>query len=371
MLIYLIFFLISFLFITYGNFLQIKGKKRYWIYEMMGILTLSLLAGMRSYKIGTDVEFYAKPIFNNAIMFGFFNHPALATKEIGYIFFNYLVSLISNSFSFYLFVLQFFILFFSYKGIKYINPKHKVLIYIIFIFLYYNRSFNVIRQSMAMGLVLISLKYVFNKEPKKFIAIIFLAFLLHESALVFLIVYPLYKILNSSSKNTKYLIVLFFIVSILLLIFFDKILLFLVDFKILPTRFIKYTTLYYNEEINLDLCDFLMDIFLIIIYFLFNKSIKKKYPNSNFYFFLLLIDTICNIIGGWYTIATRIGLYFRIPALLFFLTSFDAFIKESKQKAIVTNLLPIAITIFYWAYLYGYRHVGRTIPYEFNNNLFR
>lgn len=365
MLIYIIFFLLSFLFIYLSN--KYENKKKFFVF--LALFLLSFLAAIRDSSVGTDVNYYVKPIFINSVKYGFFEHYALETKEIGYLFFNYIISLFTSNFNIYLFFMQFFMLFFAYKGLNYINPKHKTLIFIIYVFLYYNRSLNVIRQSMALGLVLVSLKYIFNNNPKKFICIIFLAFLFHKSALVFLIAYPLYKLLGSSNKNSYYILILFLVFSFLFIFNFKDILLFLVNINVLPTRFVKYTTIYFNEVIDFELADLLIDIALIIIYFFFNKLIKKKYPHATFFFFFLLIDLLCNIVGGSYTVVNRIGLYFRIPAELFFFSCFDSFLKEENGKNVFSSLFSIIIIVAYWVYLYGYRHVGRTIPFIVDGSL--
>lgn len=63
------------------------------------------------------------------------------------------------------------------------------------------QSFFVIRQHCAIGIVLLSLPYILNRNLKMFLLCILLAFMCHQTALVFLPVYFIYGI-----KNKKRLI---------------------------------------------------------------------------------------------------------------------------------------------------------------------
>lgn len=51
-----------------------------------------------------------------------------------------------------------------------------------------------LRQSVAMAVVLISFRYVHERKPAKFLLLIALAYLFHQSAVVFLLAYPLTKL---------------------------------------------------------------------------------------------------------------------------------------------------------------------------------
>lgn len=370
MIIYFIFFALSFLFIGHANKLEKKGLKKYVILELIGLFFLAFLASIRDLSIGTDVNHYVRPVFNTILKYGISDTYYVNIMEPGYVLFNYIVSIITSNFNVFLFILQFFVLFFSYKGIKIISPKHPVLAYIIYILLYYNKSLNVVRQSMSLALTLFSLKYLFGKEKKKFYICIIIAFLFHRTAVIFAFAYPLFYLLKSSNKNAKYITVIFFILAIFLIIFFKDIFLFLVDSGIVPTRYEKYMTYYFNSELNFEIIDLSLNIFVMLIYILFSKCFKQKTEHSNFYFFMLLVDVFCLIIGARYSGANRLGLYFRLPVLLFFLSNFSVFIKEPKNKEIASTILVLVIVITYWLYMYAYVNIGNTVPFIVNGDIF-
>lgn len=69
-----------------------------------------------------------------------------------------------------------------------------VYIYSIFIF---NFVLQGLRQSVAMAIILFSFKYVKERKLLKFLCVIAIAYLFHQSAIIFAVVYPLTKIKSS------------------------------------------------------------------------------------------------------------------------------------------------------------------------------
>lgn len=87
-----------------------------------------------------------------------------------------------------------FFIFAAYKLIKrysYDPIISWVYIYCIFIFSFILQG---LRQSFAMAIILLSFKYVDEEKLGKFLLLMALAFLFHQSSIVFIIVYPMAKI---------------------------------------------------------------------------------------------------------------------------------------------------------------------------------
>lgn len=371
MLVYWIFFILSFLFIAWGNKLEKKGSKKYVFLEIIGLVLLAFLASIRGISIGTDLAHYVKPVFNATARYGLSGNYYFKVIEVGYVFFNYIISLFCNNFNVFLFILQFFILAFSYYGLKKINPNHSLLIYMLFIILYYNKSLNVVRQSMALSLILFSFQFLFKKQSKKFLFIVFLAFLFHRSAIVAIFMYPLFSLITSSKENVKYTFVALLIILFIVFAFFDSIFAFLINTGVLPTRYMSYLTSYYNNQVDFEIVDLVLDVCIAILYMLFSKLFQTKEKYSKFYFFLLIIDIVFLIIGGKYSSVNRIGLYFRLPAILYFLSNFSVFIKENNTKSLFSSFLVLLIATAYWGYIYGYVNNGETVPYVVDSNVIK
>ena len=67
---------------------------------------------------------------------------------------------------------------------------------IILLLTVFNMSLFVLRQFMAMSIVLFSIRYVLQRQLVKFLLIIFIAFTIHQTALIFIPIYYLYGISN-------------------------------------------------------------------------------------------------------------------------------------------------------------------------------
>ena len=79
---------------------------------------------------------------------------------------------------------------------------------------------------------------------------------------------------------------------------------------------------------------------------LFSKKLSRN-DNYNFYMILLIIDIMTIIIGGKINFISRIGLYFKIPALTFLLPSFNTIIKEKENSHIISNTLIVLLLVVY------------------------
>lgn len=87
--------------------------------------------------------------------------------------------------------LECFLLFYTFKEQRYLFP------YIVFFLIfgsYYLSMMNIIRQQVAACVFLYSLHYVDNKNLFKYYVLLLIALLFHKSAIILIIVYPLFQI---------------------------------------------------------------------------------------------------------------------------------------------------------------------------------
>lgn len=184
---------------------KIQNKFLKKLLIITALLIPSILAGLRDYSIGNDVLLYGNGWFerscNYSSLFRFIKNASDYSIGIGYATVNWIVSRFTDNphyFYFFYELLQLSILYFALQPFKEsISLPYAFLVYF---FCYYNDSLNILRQIMAIILVLFSYKYVVTKKPIKFVFILALAISFHTSGIIGILLYPL-----SWAVENKYL----------------------------------------------------------------------------------------------------------------------------------------------------------------------
>ena len=233
----------------------IKNKILKVIFSILIILIPSIIGGFRDLTIGTDVLVYGEKYFKYANSYqNILNYITSYDIDIGYLAINFLVSRFTNDVHIFLFVLQLivntlvFITLYKYK-----ERVPLWLSMLCYLTLYYCRTFNLIRQSMALAIVFWGIKKKKKKEFIKYFIVVLLASLFHPSAWIALLLYIINILLNS--KNER--IYSFIIVSsaLFVVLAFPILMKVLNSLNILPERYYNYLTIYARDEMNVNLIE--------------------------------------------------------------------------------------------------------------------
>lgn len=360
MLIYLFVFLISSLFFFIAK--KSNNKKTCLILEIMGLFVLSLLAGLRSNTIGTDVNVYVASIYNICAkgtsiseVLKYFN------VETGYVAFTKLFTTLGLSFSTFLFAIEFFILAFSFYGIKRIFKNSYITGFLIFLLLFYNRSLNIVRQSMAISLIIFSIPYLIEKKYFKYLACIVMAYFFHKTAVFFIFAIIFAKYCKNDMKNNILFFIGTVITSVVILFGFDKIINIMASIGLVSTKYTFYLSNFVNSAFSISFIDLFLVTVLIVAYLFYKKVFDKKSPYCNLFYYFLCFDFLCLIVSGKYIATFRLGYYYEIPALMFFLNNISCVFKNNRK-----NFLGVAIAFAFWYCMYVIGNDGNTVPYLIN-----
>lgn len=200
----MLYYLAILIFIIFWVIIEKKAVNRqsFW----MPLLTLSLFSGVRNYSVGTDSPGYTKvfrypePIKLDINSFSFKSEP-------GYDLYQSILLLLTNNY-FWLFFFSGLIITFSY--LNFIKKYSVNYLFSIFLFItlgQYTLFFNVLRQGIAISIVLIAAHYLIKKRPFKFLIYIILSSLFHVSALVLL---PLYYLVYLKINVITKMVLAFF-----------------------------------------------------------------------------------------------------------------------------------------------------------------
>lgn len=175
----------------------------------VAILLPCLLAGIRGNSVGVDVEVYVAPHMRAAVACSSFAEVYDAINgslEYLYVLLVFIASRITEDEGLLLFLLQFFAILPIVLAI--VKMKSKVslpLAIAVYLFVYYNNSLNMMRQSVSCGFVLLGTVYLVQKKGKSSIGMVvsfLIALLFHKSGWIgIVLVIGLYWLMHSKLKK--------------------------------------------------------------------------------------------------------------------------------------------------------------------------
>lgn len=195
----MIIYIISIALILISAYVFRNNKK--WICIISGIILWGLLA-FRNISMGlNDTENVYLPYFNKILNMNFIEILSYRfMSDKGFYFIMKIISLLTKNYQICIAILAVPFICFVIRQI-YKESKNVLFSIIIFIALYYAFAFFLLRQVIAMGIIVYSYKYIKQKKIIKFIITLIVASLFHGTALIFLIAYPICNYIKPGYKN--------------------------------------------------------------------------------------------------------------------------------------------------------------------------
>ncbi len=337
----------SFIAFSYKK-MYIKDKKNnlkiiYLLFALLTILIPTLISGFRSITVGTDL---------GGTYLNFFNEIAsknFNVRDLGYGLINYFSLLISNDFQVLIFITSLIFEIISFVGIyrQSDNPVLSTLLF--FLTNVFFISMNMIRQSIATSIFILSIPSLINRKPFKYFLINIIAFSIHSSAILY---FPLYFIVNKKLK-IKYI---FFLLLIFLV--FKSVLVNLVVKLLYNVNFFRiYFSWYINSKYNTGSSGFFSilvsgAIFIYLLSLYKNASDDKKY---NFLLWTQLISLILLFLASGLPLMLRTSWLFSFPLYIYIPATFK-YIDDRKLRVILKTgiifsyCVYMVITIFIFKY---------------------
>jgi hypothetical protein len=297
------------------------------------LLLLILFVGLR-YQVGNDyAEYY---MHHSLIKQGVTNYFEPLFTLLNYISPNpYLMFFISSVISFV----------FLYLAFRYFAPNNGILLFTLYFGIYLIIfDIHIIRQGIAIAMVLYSWKFAVENKMIKFLLLVLIAMGFHSSAVVVLPVYLLTKV-----KFTKQLKITLLSIStiILFIILFFKDLVFNI-ISLIPL-FERYATVYLDPEfssIETISFGFVLNIlaFFIIEYIIIKSPNSFNDPKMQFVEKIFFVSILLSILLRFSSIALRLNYYYQISNIFIFALIIFSF----KEK------LPIKVIFILIALLYLY-----------------
>lgn len=350
-----------------------KKKKCMWIvFSILSISIPSFFAGVRAMGVGRDMTMYVSNFWelSNKYNLGRYIEICNTTSvEIGYCMFVYIISTLFKNIHVLLFFIQlipcFSVYYFAYKNKEKVKMWMVMLIYLLTMYL---KSYTIMRQCIAVGIILISIVKFNEKKYIKSILLFLMAYFFHNSAIVAIFMYAIIYMNNSKNitdkqKNVIYIISLG-IMSIFMLEYDSLLYFFSFDIEILPKKFYNYLSSDYFSN-NIEVVK--TDAILKIIYFTFSMILlMKKDRNKNDipYVIFIVVDIIIFLISFKMTNISRIGYYFFYPAILYLTPRFTNIFKNNPVNKRGIYAIFFMVLLSYWIYTYPIKEDCETYPYK-------
>lgn len=291
--VYIIFWLIIFL-------LSFKVKKgKFTFYDFLLITIIVLFSGLRA--VGTDYSLY------NRIFDGISINSLGSRTGIG---FNYLIYFVK-------FVLQldyqFFIFLFAaltniiiYYFVKKNSNKPGLAMLIYISAGFYTTSFNMFRQALSIALILLSSQLIEDKKYIKTGITWTIAYYIHSSSIIAIIIYVLARIFKYKKIRLKYLLP----IPIIGLLLYDKMFIYLISMLDSYSMYSNYNATpgigtYINVFVYL-----VVTVFLIIPKYKKTASADEKVNYNNYNLFLIGVAIMLLELKNF--LFFRIAFYFTI-----------------------------------------------------------
>ncbi len=335
--------------------------------SLCAVLVLALLGGLRDKTIGTDVLYYIKGNYDLVVRSTAFTqyYTSVYAKEPLYLLCVYIVAKIFGNFQVLLFVFQLITVGCVYCALwrmrDSVSPWFALLVYCA---LYYNDSLNMVRQHMAMAIVLLGSTFIVEEKYKKSICCTIVATMIHFPAVISLLNVCLYGYLQKKKgkKNVSIRELVLFVVAIVGVLGIKVWIQVLIKFGLLSSRYLYYFS---HGSVSGHYFDTL--IYLIEICYLItnSKTLSRRMKTYNFYKMVALFNIIFLQLTLFMNYGHRISLYFGIVNVMTIGQIPKTIYKASNRM--ITYLIIVIIALSYWFRIYYFGGVSNTIPYIFYN----
>lgn len=312
-------------------FAELAKKKEDIRFLIIPIILLSLIAGCRSYEVGTDTLRVVESI-EYTCKKGVFSH----SKEYLYYFICVILMKIWNNPSFVLFFLALLTNGLIFTRIWDFRSNLKISVTTSLYFMYYfGMSMNITRQCLAVAIVFYFTRYLQKKDYVKFLLGVILAFFIHVSSII-AIVFPIIYLLHTEkpTKRTWKIIAGIAVVGII------------------PFGYMVYRYAEYFTGLTIDIGKMqvvwlvLLGVSCIPIYWkkraglaVNNKTAENE--DIRLIFIISLIGGVIAFFGYIIPWAGRVGYVFKVFEILFFGMIFDADEYNEKFRWLIYGILVI------------------------------
>lgn len=378
MIIYIVCFIFSLIF-SYGY-----EKSNIKLLMAISLFFPVAIAAFRADIIGTDVQVYARQLYNIAInsknfdeflnmkWYAIWRFKEVSEFELGYTILVYLSAKL-KSFAFLLGCTQFLTIFPLYLSLNRYKNRYKYIVTIglsIYYLLFFNMSLNMMRQWIAMTMIMLAYVHLKDSKYVQSTIIFIIAVLFHRTAIIglgVLITYVLLRknkreiFLKFSTKRYNLNIVIFItIMTLLITTVLSN------SFRMMLTNLLglnDYST-YVNGTVAISINQIYTDIPVLLLFLMIWKR-RKNIEDYTFLTFCVFSNIVLSQLSSVMAYSSRIVLYISVFKMLIVPIYLNNL--QGRLKKIITLILILLLYSIYWYYTYVIKGTDATVPYVFAN----
>lgn len=351
---YILDIVLGFLLLNGRNMCNKNNKK---LYLIITTLFFGLIAGFRSVSVGYDTASY-QDIFNRipASIYDALNVDF--REEIGFVLLISLIKSLGWNFQALLIITSVFIMgaccIFIYRH----STNVLLSVFIILSFPFYYSSFDIIRHFLATSFILLGYKYILKKNFIKYLLFIFLGFLFHKVAIVFI---PLYFIDRFKFSILSIGLILF--VSFILFVYLDDLVKILILVMGKSDEYLN--SMWFGTDAGGNITAVMYLVIFIISCIAFN-NIKKRSINDRLAVAYTFILFVCSLIFINARIIIRIMmsmipfLSISIPQLL---CDVQRMYLKSNRNILLAFFIVIGVAYHFFMLITHWQNVVPYIPF--------
>lgn len=345
----LIYFIAAFLSFTF-MLISRKSKNKILSYFLLiiSLSTLWVVAAFR-FNVGSDFNsyyYYLQKLKIGSIDFNF--------TEYGLIILAKIISVFTTEGQYLIGVTSLIIIFLIFLTIKKYSRYPEISILLLCGLGFYFTSLNIVRQYIALAIVFYAVKFLLEKQNKKFVIYVIFASLFHITALNSLLFLLIYNLKKSNLKNRLIISVSF----ITLLIFYE----FFLDLVLIGSYSEYSSTRFITEGANLIFFIIYISIFLVLN--LFKEELKASDANNEFFLLMIFVGALISLLSTNSLILMRIAEYYTIFNIIV-LANFIEIIRSKYLRVIVYGAIVSVSFLGMWIFLS--QNLGNVLPYTFLN----
>jgi len=323
-----------------------KNLKRFVV--LLIVTILSCVAGFRGITVGIDTRAYYEVIYSieGSIYYGMHG-----ISEPGFILLTRLLTQFIHSIPF---VLLIFSLLTNGLIISRLWTVRESISFPLAIFsyvcLYYFLTYNVLRQWLAVAIIIYAIKYINKNRYFPFMIMVLIAYSFHYSALIALIMVPIDMIINKKNKNVFVFLFLFspFVIYGIYV---------LINETSIVSQYQDVINTHYTGKI-LSLSMLFRSLFLLFT-MLFVKKNKESYVFLRHTVTFYCVYLVIGFLGVYNSMISRVSWYFAIYEIVYY----GLIVKISKGRS---NILFRFIIVCFCLYLFVSGLIGNSngqMPY--------
>jgi hypothetical protein len=326
-----------------------KNSFNYYVIIFLSLVPLILISTLR-YYVGTDYRTYM--VYQIPAIIS--NRTDVSFEYLFQILVKFSVNTLKSPHWVFVIMSVLFILF----VFGYIIHFSEDISFSIFLFvgtIFYNYSFNIIRQALATAIFLYALKFVLKRNMKKYLLYIAVASLIHTSAIIY---FPFYFILPIPI-NKKFVPAAILILFIMQSHLRNGLAYICGQLGIYNSYF---SSMFYTGNVTYYIVIVLNIFLLLVATYLVHEHSDEKPIIGNIYYNLLLITTIITVLSSIFPNNIRV-IFMFFPILIVYL---PYMIKRLKIIIPINLVKFICASFFIFFYLYFILHWnwGETLPYQ-------